>query len=39
VGVAAMMENPDRFADRKVGVVISGGNIETELIKKALNTL
>jgi len=39
VGVAAMMEDPERFADRKVGVVISGGNIETELIKKALNTL
>jgi threonine dehydratase len=39
VGVAAMMEDPKRFADRNVGVVISGGNIETELIKKALNTL
>jgi len=39
VGVAAMMEDPERFADRKVGVVISGGNVETELIKKALNTL
>jgi threonine dehydratase len=39
VGVAAMMEKPERFADRKVGVVISGGNVETELIKKALNTL
>ncbi len=39
VGVAAMMEGPERFADRKVGIVISGGNVETELIKKALNTL
>lgn len=39
VGVTAIMEDPGRFADRKVGVVISGGNIETELIKKALDTL
>ncbi len=39
VGVAAIMEDPERFADRNVGVIISGGNIETELIKKALNTL
>lgn len=39
VGVAAMIEDPERFADRNVGIVISGGNIKTELIKKALNTL
>jgi len=39
VGVAAIMENPDKFSDRVVGVVISGGNVDTELVKRALNTI
>ncbi len=36
VGVAAIMENPERFSGRKVCVVISGGNIDTELLKEAI---
>lgn len=37
VGVAAIMENTERFRGRKVGVVISGGNIEPELLRAALH--
>ena len=37
VGPAAIIENPDRFKGRKVGVVISGGNVEAELLKEALS--
>lgn len=36
VGVAAIMENPDRFSGRKVCVIISGGNIDTGLLKEAI---
>lgn len=36
VGVAAIMEDPGRFSDRKVGVVISGGNLDKELMEEAL---
>lgn len=36
VGVAAIIENPDRFRGRKVGVVISGGNIDEELLRGIL---
>jgi threonine dehydratase len=35
VGVAAILENPDRFRGREVGVVVSGGNIDEELLRKA----
>lgn len=34
VGVAALIENPKRFANRKVGVVVSGGNIDRELLRR-----
>jgi threonine dehydratase len=34
VGAAAIVENPERFNDRNVGVVVSGGNIDEELLKK-----
>ncbi len=34
VGVAALMENPKRFEGRRVGVVISGGNIDEELLRR-----
>jgi threonine dehydratase len=34
VGAAALVENPERFNDRNVGVVVSGGNIDEELLKK-----
>jgi threonine dehydratase len=33
VGVAAVMENPRKFMDKNVGIVISGGNIDSELLK------
>jgi len=35
VGVAAILDDPDRYANKKIGVVISGGNIEEELIRRA----
>lgn len=35
VGVAAIMENPHRFRGRRVGVVVSGGNIDSELLREA----
>jgi threonine dehydratase len=35
VGAAAIMENPERFKGRNVGVVVSGGNIDEELLKRA----
>lgn len=37
VGVAAIMEDPKRFKDRRVGVVVSGGNVEADLLKEALS--
>lgn len=36
VGVAAIMKSPERFSGRKVCVVISGGNIDAELLKEAI---
>lgn len=36
VGVAALMENPKRFKGKSVGVVISGGNIDEELLRRLL---
>lgn len=35
VGAAAIMENPERFKGRNIGVVVSGGNINEELLKRA----
>jgi len=35
VGVAAIMENPERFSGRRVGVVVSGGNLDTKLLREA----
>jgi threonine dehydratase len=34
VGVAAIMENPERFRGRKAGVVVSGANIDEELLRQ-----
>ncbi|MDP2900251.1 MAG: threonine/serine dehydratase [Candidatus Bathyarchaeota archaeon] len=34
VGIAALMEDPRRFEGRRVGVVISGGNIDEELLHR-----
>jgi threonine dehydratase len=39
VGVAAIMEDPRRFSDSRVGVVVSGGNLEKELMEEALRAV
>lgn len=35
VGVAAIIEDPRRFRGRRVGVVVSGGNLDLELLREA----
>ena len=35
-GLAAMLANPDRFAGKKVGTVLCGGNIDTSLLANVL---
>jgi len=35
VGAAAILENHERFRGREVGVVVSGGNIDEELLRRA----
>ena len=35
-GLAAVKDNPDLFAGRKVGIVLSGGNIDTRLLANVL---
>src|SRR6202008_3091999 len=35
-GLAAVMGNPALFAGRKVGIVLSGGNIDTRLLANVL---
>jgi len=34
VGVAAIIEEPDRFSGRRIGVVVSGGNLDTKLLRE-----
>ena len=34
VGIAALMEDSKRFKNKRVGVVISGGNIDEELLRR-----
>ncbi len=36
VGLAALAANPDRFAGRKVGVILTGGNIDPHLLANVL---
>lgn len=36
VGIAAIKERPDLFADRNVGVILSGGNIDINVLSSAL---
>ncbi|MFN3231778.1 MAG: threonine ammonia-lyase [Alphaproteobacteria bacterium] len=36
VGLAAVIAEPDRFRDQKVGLVLSGGNIDTRLLAAVL---
>ena len=35
-GLAALIANPEKFAGRKVGTVLSGGNIDTHLLANVL---
>jgi threonine dehydratase len=37
VTLAALMAHPDRFKGRRVGLVISGGNIDSRLLAQVLN--
>jgi threonine dehydratase len=39
VGAAAIMEYPERFKGKNVGVVVSGGNIDGELLKQAASRI
>jgi threonine dehydratase len=34
VGIAALMEDPQRFIGKRVGIIISGGNIDEELLRR-----
>jgi threonine dehydratase len=36
VGVAALLQNPQRFRGQKVGIVISGGNIDARILSAIL---
>ena len=36
VGVAALLSDPDRYTEKRVGVVISGGNLGMETLKKVV---
>jgi threonine dehydratase len=38
VGVSAIMENPERFRGRRVGILISGGNIDNHILKELVCT-
>ncbi|MBA3677673.1 MAG: threonine ammonia-lyase [Sphingosinicella sp.] len=35
-GLAALLKHPDRFAGRKVGLILTGGNIDTRLLATVL---
>ena len=35
-GLAAVLDNPERFAGRKIGLVLCGGNIDTRLLANVL---
>lgn len=37
IGVAALLENPSMFEGKNVAVVISGGNLDSNLMKQILN--
>jgi threonine dehydratase len=36
VGLAAVLANPERFKGRKVGLVLSGGNIDSRLLAQVI---
>jgi threonine dehydratase len=35
-GIAALLEHPDRLADRQVGVVLTGGNVDPRLLASVI---
>jgi threonine dehydratase len=35
-GLAAVLEDPERFRDRRVGIILSGGNIDPRLLASVL---
>jgi threonine dehydratase len=35
-GLAAMIEHPERFADKRVGLILSGGNIDARMMSSIL---
>ena len=37
VGVAAILKDPERYNDEKICIVISGGNIEIDLLKESMS--
>ena len=39
VGVAAIMENPERFRGRKAGAVVSGANIDEKLLRQVCHQI
>ena len=39
VGVAAIMENPERCRGRTAGVVISGANVDEELLRQVCHQI
>ncbi|MGD2142312.1 MAG: threonine/serine dehydratase [Candidatus Bathyarchaeota archaeon] len=39
VGVAAILENPQRFRGRKIGVIISGANIDEDLLRQVCSRI
>jgi threonine dehydratase len=39
VGVAAIMEKPERFSGRKTGVVVTGANIDEELLRRVCHRI
>jgi threonine dehydratase len=38
VGIAALMEQPKRFKGKKIGVIISGGNLDEREIKELVSS-
>jgi threonine dehydratase len=36
VGIAALLEHPDRLRDREVGVVLTGGNVDPRLLASVI---
>ena len=36
LSLGAILEDPDRFRDKKICVIVSGGNVDAEVYKKIL---